>query len=200
MCTISIHAPAKGATFKIRALTQDENISIHAPAKGATLILGHTPAGMLNFNPRSREGSDAKRSWKYCGHRRFQSTLPRRERLGSMYIFCIIAPFQSTLPRRERHYVFYYNQRFYNISIHAPAKGATHTTPCPHTSQWDFNPRSREGSDPASAPLVKVLTIEFQSTLPRRERLVTFTPRLFSYIFQSTLPRRERRAYIVISA
>ena len=77
-----------------------------------------------------------------------------------------------------------------------------------------FNPRSREGSD--SALLISLDAIPtFQSTLPRRERLVLpasllrtlyFNPRSregsdtaapkslsTSVLFQSTLPRRERR-------
>ena len=55
------------------------------------------------------------------------------------------------------------------ISIHAPAKGATAVLCTQTDCHFHFNPRSREGSDYA-------------------------TPRLYSYInrFQSTLPRRER--------
>ena len=55
---ISIHAPAKGATNDFRMIRNLRNISIHAPAKGATRLLTRT----------------VKIS-------KFQSTLPRRERL-----------------------------------------------------------------------------------------------------------------------
>ena len=34
--TISIHAPAKGATFRLCTASTSAEISIHAPAKGAT--------------------------------------------------------------------------------------------------------------------------------------------------------------------
>ena len=55
---ISIHAPAKGATFLKLWKVGGINISIHAPAKGATFC-NWTRKGMLvDFNPRSREGSD----------------------------------------------------------------------------------------------------------------------------------------------
>ena len=59
------------------------------------------------------------------------------------------------------------------ISIHAPAKGATKGTFsfCWRTDH--FNPRSREGSD-------RIITLYFSSLDP----------------FQSTLPRRERRYMI----
>ena len=55
---ISIHAPAKGATRQIPGQIVQHSISIHAPAKGATRLRrsGQAPAGY--FNPRSREGRD----------------------------------------------------------------------------------------------------------------------------------------------
>ncbi len=57
---ISIHAPAKGATNSTTNITNNKTISIHAPAKGAT--------SWLRLKLRLLHG--------------FQSTLPRRERLG----------------------------------------------------------------------------------------------------------------------
>ena len=38
-----------------------ETISIHAPAKGATALHSGSPRGIAHFNPRSREGSDDSR-------------------------------------------------------------------------------------------------------------------------------------------
>ena len=101
----------------------------------------------IYFNPRSREGSDSSdlSLWKFFWT--FQSTLPRRERLILLSIFPSSSRFQSTLPRRERQ-LFHadpgWNRRNFNprsregsdmrphvfadipdISIHAPAKGAT---------------------------------------------------------------------------
>ena len=79
---ISIHAPARGATYHCRRIRSSGCISIHAPARGATwtcipafiafIISIHAPArgatianelGIMStsdFNPRSREGSDRK--------------------------------------------------------------------------------------------------------------------------------------------
>ena len=79
-----------------------KNISIHAPAKGATIGQQFYFKCFTYFNPRSREGSDA-----------------RNELLRMFYNISIHAPakgattvhihfvqnqnlFQSTLPRRER--------------------------------------------------------------------------------------------------
>ena len=145
-------------------------ISIHAPAKGATK--GNLPYVLLRLQ--------------------FQSTLPRRERPATHHSPRIYRlKFQSTLPRRERllHIWFKssrldnFNPRsregsdtykniswdssnisihapakgatqgitlagvFFDISIHAPAKGATARQRQAHRGRKDFNPRSREGSD-----------------------------------------------------
>ena len=105
----------------------------------------------------------------------FQSTLPRRERLRTEHYGIFLLIFQSTLPRRERRKKYISLLQQYVISIHAPAKGATSTVrvflmqavrfqstlprrerpssvtracPC-----WNFNPRSREGSDRSPARL-----------------------------------------------
>ncbi len=101
--------------------------------------------------------------------------------------------FQSTLPRRER-----------------PTAAGSLLLP------FDFNPRSRKGSDNISALkiLKQIISIHapakgatkttvsnvfnsvFQSTLLRRERLEPAELMLIRYLFQSTLPRRERRCSI----
>ena len=142
---ISIHAPAKGATIHtLRGYTICD-ISIHAPAKGATYLqitipirqqfqstlprrerrarTAHLPE-RLNFNPRSREGSDQALQI----HPHHQSYFNPRSREGSdVWLPCKI--FFRT----------YFNPRSregsddspaadpvdVSISIHAPAKGAT---------------------------------------------------------------------------
>ena len=102
---------------------------------------------MIYFNPRSREGSD---SGERCSARiwsKFQSTLPRGERRAPKVAFSGPPLFQSTLPRGERRCSCSSSLSKCIISIHAPARGAT---PCSVTYTYrafDFNPRSREGSD-----------------------------------------------------
>ena len=123
--------------------------------------------------------------------------------------------FQSTLPRGERRKVgfwhgiaeIYFNPRsregsdldpqvaaslFLQISIHAPARGATTNHGSPFRISIHFNPRSREGSDGASCT-DRFSGIQFQSTLPRGERRVLLLPDDEIIRFQSTLPRGERR-------
>ena len=58
-------------------------ISIHAPAKGATKTVGVLRPNCLYFNPRPREGSDLLSNSLTVKLTIFQSTPPRRERLRS---------------------------------------------------------------------------------------------------------------------
>ena len=101
------------------------DISIHAPARGATISRRSIVRCRLYFNPRSREGSD-----------RYHLFLLRLNPL-----------FQSTLPRGERRDVRYTTRPAKEISIHAPARGATLNPIKADRDNLNFNPRSREGSD-----------------------------------------------------
>ena len=55
---ISIRAPARGATMDFRPILIYFLISIRAPARGATSRRWRQQSSRQNFNPRSREGSD----------------------------------------------------------------------------------------------------------------------------------------------
>ena len=165
---ISIHAPARGATHLGSMKKTFINISIHAPARGATQVRKHAvviqwhfnPRSregsdfkleifselINNFNPRSREGSDKKENTVLIHSIRFQSTLPRGERPELLARDSRITTFQSTLPRGERPGLMPTGTRETMISIHAPARGATHL---------DF---------------MRLTFLAFQSTLPRGER------------------------------
>ena len=188
-CTISIHAPARGATFKSETPYTQGVISIHAPARGAT----HS----IFF----------KISWK------FQSTLPRGERRNTTQApVCIIWDFNPR-SREGSDIVNIGSYKFAKISIHAPARGATgaSSSKCSRINYFNprsregsdcftfsvvillfyFNPRSREGSDNALL-LALLYCFSFQSTLPRGERLQIIKTDILILEFQSTLPRGER--------
>ena len=79
---ISIHAPAKGATLIWARLSLLQKISIHAPAKGATNKLIIPTINLPNFNPRTREGCDIVIMILLKNCKKFQSTHPRRVRLN----------------------------------------------------------------------------------------------------------------------
>ena len=56
-------------------------VSIHAPTRGATLLPLPFQCKLLCFNPRSHAGSDANSRKLFSNGTKFQSTLPRGERL-----------------------------------------------------------------------------------------------------------------------
>mgnify|MGYP005758370039 CR=1 FL=1 len=99
-------------------------ISIHAPARGATYIALILLYLLCHFYPRSRKGSDQIRSKRnYC----LRYFYPR-SRKGSdlIHLFSI---------------------KEINISIHAPARGATPEPEQLELELYYFYPRSRKGSD-----------------------------------------------------
>ena len=127
--------------------TRPVEISIHAPAKGATPAQPETDANGFIF----------------------QSTLPRRERRMQKKIKDIM---QRDFNPRSREGSDTRNSSIQyspDISIHAPAKGATSSRRSGHAHG------------------------RFQSTLPRRERPGQAAGTKKALLFQSTLPRRERR-------
>ena len=99
---ISIHAPARGATSGDSAQINSTGISIHAPARGATSKFTLVLPFLI-----------------------FQSTLPRGERQEELFAETRLKLFQSTLPRGERLFVRFRFSDVSEISIHAPARGAT---------------------------------------------------------------------------
>ena len=142
------------------------SISIHAPARGATNLLCHSSGSALFQSTLPRE---ERLIFLPIGneHKVFQSTLPREERRYRIRNKAHSLLFQSTLPREERRTDYkitdtskYFNPRSrersdeqitklqirQSISIHAPARGATVTAQN------------------------LALVVEFQSTLPREER------------------------------
>ena len=142
---ISIHAPAKGATHRIRDLQRKDRFQSTLPRRERHR-LHLIKRSDMNFNPRSREGSDvaalaicdANTNFNPRSREGSDCPLDGPTLVGQISIhasakgatstvpddypqYCV---FQSTLPRRERQ-----------ISI------------CSHQPFQHFNPRSREGSD-----------------------------------------------------
>ena len=146
--SISIHAPARGATNQriemllvaigfqstlpqgerrtTRLFTKkSRKISIHAPARGATYSKLYPARRSVNFNPRSRKGSDGviaviKNTVTYFN--------PRSRKGSDVDILLIVKTtvrFQSTLPQGERLKGKRKQTVKKVISIHAPARGAT---------------------------------------------------------------------------
>ena len=165
-----------------------------------------------DFNPRSHEGSDGRTSFTFFFSGVFQSTLPRGERPGEVREVATLFKFQSTLPRGERRMPFNAYALVWNISIHAPTRGATkysfsifryvYFNPRSHEGSDDttgiepvtcslhFNPRSHEGSDEEYGLTVQLCMISIHA--PTRGATFFQVFQLLFCLFQSTLPRGER--------
>ena len=131
----------------LRSGIRTMSISIHAPARGATGELAGTRCWGCDFNPRSREGSDRPFPrptpvLPISIHAPARGATQAAQILDLSIIISIHAPargatyvlmffpsrdqFQSTLPRGERHGSRQsISQALHRISIHAPARGAT---------------------------------------------------------------------------
>ena len=150
----------------------------------------------VNFNPRSHEGSD---------------DIPPRP--DARHPISIHAPTKgATSFSRIRSLIAV-------ISIHAPTKGATLLDANMVYYNYNFNPRSHEGSDTISIAAVRFTIISIHAPTKGATRAMHgcplhcpyFNPRshegsdsfFFCFLeicgaFQSTLPRRERLDKILI--
>ena len=115
----------EGSDKLVFAVTNPSNISIHAPAKGATAVPIGKIIVCIYFNPRSREGSDIVSSLS----RTLICDFNPRSREGSDDFFrkyCNFTPEISIhAPAKGATMTKDDAKAMVTISIHAPAKGAT---------------------------------------------------------------------------
>ena len=165
--------------------------------EGSDSVLLHLRTSHSDFNPRSREGSDIRSG---RGGQAVAHFNPRSREGSDAYSSAFWRVITNFNPRSREgsDAVRHARRRRVDISIHAPAKGATrHSRKRPSHTRFQstlprrerpssgafvitplhFNPRSREGSD-GSNPDAFQQRILFQSTLPRRERLELSSPTL----------------------
>ena len=138
--------------------------------EGSDHPAGCNPDGECGFNPRSREGSDVLQEWHWTGMRRFN---PRSREGSDLFARVFRIRIKGFNPRSREgsdDTGFVYTGQSLEVSIHAPAKGATAVygkAPCfIHVS--------------IHAPAKGATTFHSWPDTSRR-------------MFQSTLPRRERR-------
>ncbi len=149
------------------------------------------------FNPRARVGRDSLGQSAPFHTTMFQSTRPRGARRARRRYPLRIRSFQSTRPRGARPLKVHAVNMAGQVSIHAPAWGATRITPhhgfhgsvSIHAPAWgatvysryynnistSFNPRARVGRD-TSASILYLTSASFQSTRPRGARLSRALP------------------------
>ncbi len=146
--------------------------------------------------------------------KKFQSTLPRRERLlesVNPVVACDFNPrsrvgsdriprfkniifvrFQSTLPRRERQSLHFSCSRLILFQSTLPRRERLAPESRADYMKENFNPRSRVGSDGFSAVVIPYAS-QFQSTLPRRERqqntlIFSLIPPFFTHLTKFFIP------------
>ncbi len=149
----------------LRLLT---TVSIHAPAWGAT-VFDLARFSIKEFQSTLPHGERLVSIFRWTKDSKFQSTLPHGERLHIRLSVMTGLVFQSTLPHGERHHWHVYLHYVLQVSIHAPAWGATSFT------------------------MLSSFIFRFQSTLPHGERLKAAAGTIVTMLFQSTLPHGERR-------
>ena len=143
-------------------------ISIHAPAKGATLIVLPIALEPLNFNPRSREGSDT--FTQLAGYGKFDISIhaPAKGATSSLTTNLIVSTISIHAPAKGATQIVSNDVDQEVISIHAPAKGATTIHLCGVYVLVISIHAPAKGVTVAGSP--QTLISSFQSTLPRRER------------------------------
>ena len=127
--SVSIHAPARGATSPVPAYFMCSFVSIHAPARGATNRSNPFIFPVSSFNPRSRTGSDLHEHNEHNHSKSFNPRSRTGSDLTSFHITFQHPLFQSTLPHGERPDRSGEGFRLRYVSIHAPARGATSVLP-----------------------------------------------------------------------
>ena len=143
---ISIRAPARGATGFSEILWFPAEFQSALPRGERRVKEGLTMAHMIfqsalprgerragtqesqhhgDFNPRSREGSDAAENEDRTVLDIFQSALPRGERLVGDMVAAKYSTISIRAPARGATYIYPGEQELFSISIRAPARGAT---------------------------------------------------------------------------
>ena len=130
---ISIHAPARGATRCSPFRLADHNTFQSTLPRGERLLQASVLTSIVHFNPRSREGSDHGRFTTMETHGYFNP----RSREGSDEDGTKGLALQENFNPRSREgsdCVRWIKQYVKDISIHAPARGATHSGLLPFRS------------------------------------------------------------------
>ena len=143
---ISIHAPTKGATPV--CLIHRKVITYFNPRshEGSDLKQGKQLKHIRNFNPRSHEGSDNKPSIKGMPIMNFNPRSHEGSDLTEVINYAVEKKFQSTLPRRERRKPMHRKVQCKNFNPRSH-EGSDRGRPLPGVCRNNFNPRSHEGSD-----------------------------------------------------
>ena len=176
---------------KCRACRINKAFQFTRPRGARPRVRWNLPFVPRSFNSRAREGRDGEAVARLASEVEFQFTRPRGARLVSASMLPIDDLFQFTRPRGARQCpgVRYFESA--DVSIHAPARGATQVLSGRRAGNSCFNSRAREGRDTRNEPAVAPES-EFQFTRPRGARLMSAAYLARYSKFQFTRPRGAR--------
>ena len=166
---VSIHAPARGATKRRRSLLGYRQFQFTRPRgarptvrswararprlfqftrpRGARPSTARPVRRSRRFNSRAREGRDRRLPKDWPQMDLFQFTRPRGARRRFRFGRVLDLGFQFTRPRGARPRRAGSRSPRRTVSIHAPARGATHYLVKIGVFYFSFNSRAREGRD-----------------------------------------------------
>ncbi len=142
------------------------------PPRGGRRARSGSGRRATRFNPRPREGGDIEALANIAAGAAFQSTPPRGGRRAAMIEQDLGPEVSIHAPARGATRDILLRVGGERVSIHAPARGATPRPPISRPSCSGFNPRPREGGDANSLEMIATVT-KFQSTPPRGGRRST---------------------------
>ena len=125
---VSIHAPARGATLAMPAASPIDLVSIHAPARGATFAANRIRVDTEKFQSTRPRGARLLEASPTRSYQLFQSTRPRGARQQAYYVLKAHKGFNPRA-RAGRDRLVSLCISCSDVSIHAPARGATVGTP-----------------------------------------------------------------------
>ncbi len=207
---VSIHAPARGATRR-RCSFGRPLVFRSTPPRGGRPPSNRSAARRSSFDPRPRTGGDSSAPEASSRLIVFRSTPPHGGRLvASRQVYTDVRKFRSTPPHGGRRSsarspaslansfdprprtggdrsMHRHDQVDANVSIHAPARGATQRGKRAARDAKSFDPRPRTGGD-RIAVVDRGASSRFRSTPPHggrrhavaglvRSRLMSFNPR-----------------------
>ena len=165
---VSIHAPARGATFRDSTSNCNRRFQSTRPRGARPTARFLRASTTTSFNPRARAGRDV--SLLICANSRLVSIhAPARgaTRVPRVWIKSVCVSIHAPARGATVHRFDFLERAA--VSIHAPARGATRTDGANRTD-WAF-----------------------QSTRPRGARPALHAAGAADYRFQSTRPRGARR-------
>ena len=144
-----------------------------------------------SFNPRSHAGSDGRGSQAPSPRCKFQSTLPRGERLPLRYLSVPSNAVSIHAPTRGATRLLRSVSARRAVSIHAPTRGATRAQVRRVLSSLVSIHAPTRGATVMSGWQVRTGGVSIHA--PTRGATVERAKANSIYVFQSTLPRGERR-------